>query len=291
MKKVAVLTLLFVSVAGAFQPVPLNSQSRVICYSSSSSNNKKKKGLELPKSSFDVGKFFNDAEQAREDLQAASASVFSEKSSFEDNPTVTQMRNKFDQLRNNLPSFDTNKLMESSNALKENLMSGEFGTRGEGYVIAQFSLMAFIVVGTIPFLGDVLTIVLGPGMLLSGIAVMVLAVQDIGSALSPWPVPNSSTELKTDGIYSQVRHPMYAGVIAAFAGYSLITGSAWRLLLTVALWYVLEEKAKYEEEQLQQAFPGTYQAYQKQVEGKFLPSDWSLETVMTFLPNKKENKP
>ncbi|GAX25140.1 hypothetical protein FisN_10Lh345 [Fistulifera solaris] len=282
--KVTILALL-IPVAAAFQPLHSSSKiPAVVCYSSKEN---KKKGLELPKS-FDVGKFFNDAEQAREDLQAAS--VFSEKTSFEDNPTVTQMRDKLAELRNNLPSFDTNKIMESSNALKENLMSGEFGTRGEGYVVAQFSLMAFIVVGTVPFLGDLLSIVLGPGLLLTGLAVMVLAVQDIGGALSPWPVPSDNAELKTDGIYGQVRHPMYAGVLAACAGYSLMTGSAWRLLLTVALWKVLEEKSNYEEEQLQQAFPA-YKAYQKLVPGKFFPSDWSLETLTDLLPNQKENKP
>jgi protein-S-isoprenylcysteine O-methyltransferase Ste14 len=242
-----------------------------------------------------VSKFFNEAEQAREDLQAASASVFSTNRSLENNKNhhhltmMNQMRDKFEELRNNLP--DKNKIMESFNALQENGMSGEFGTRGEGYVIAQFSLMAFIVVGTVPFLGDVLTVILGPGLLLSGITVMVLAVQDIGGALSPWPVTNERTELTTDGMYGQVRHPMYAGVLAAFAGYSLITGSAWRLLLTVALWYVLEEKSNYEEEQLQQAFPGTYQAYQKQVAGKFVPSDWSLLETMTRLLQNKETKP
>lgn len=307
----------------AFQPHYVRPSSRVVvCHSSSSSNNNKKNkknGLELPKS-FDVSSFFNEAEKARDELKAqtmnafqdsdtrsATNNVVSNKSNnnfndqdnktFDMNENLDMLRGRFDEFRSSLLStssslFDFSKIMDSSDAIRENVLSGTFGQRGEYYVLAQLSLMAFIVVGGIPVLGDLVTVVLGPGLLLTGLATMVLAVQEMGGSLSPWPTTNERTELVTDGVFGSVRHPIYAGLLAALAGLSLVTGSALRLLLTVALWYVLEEKSQYEEEQLHQAFPGKYAAYTQQVPGKFIPSDWSLDTVMSaFKQDDKNNKP
>ena len=37
-------------------------------------------------------------------------------------------------------------------AVKENIQSGDVGERGEAYVVAQFSLLLFIALGTVPSL-------------------------------------------------------------------------------------------------------------------------------------------
>lgn len=153
-----------------------------------------------------------------------------------------------------------------------NIMDGELGERGEAYTAAQFALILFIAIGGIPILGDPLMLILGPGLALAGLALVALSVSDLGDALSPWPVVPSGASLKTGGIYGEVRHPMYAGLIALMVGISILTGSANRLLLTAALIYAVNVKTEKEEEELLKTFPEEYPEYMSAVPGKFFPA-------------------
>jgi len=49
---------------------------------------------------------------------------------------------------------------------------------------------------------------------LIGAAVLATASSSLGRGLTASPLPNSHSELRTDGLYRHVRHPIYAGVIA-----------------------------------------------------------------------------
>jgi protein-S-isoprenylcysteine O-methyltransferase Ste14 len=168
--------------------------------------------------------------------------------------------------------------------IKDNVMGGgQFGERGEAYFAAQAVVMLCVVLGGIPLVGDFLMLLLGPGLLLAGLGVAVLSVKDLGSSLSPWPKPASTAELKTDGLYAYMRHPMYAGALAACAGLSIVTGSATRLLLTALLLYVLDVKSDYEEAQLIEAYPG-YTSYQADVTNKFFPQ--AILDQMPWMNNK-----
>lgn len=178
-------------------------------------------------------------------------------------------------------SLNTDGLTSNMDAIKANLMQGSIGSRGETYTIAQFALLGCILGGGIPILGDALMLLLGPGLLVAGAAVVLLSLNDLGDALSPWPVP-SENGIKTGGLYSEMRHPMYAGSLAACAGLSIITGSATRLLLTAALLYMLDIKSDYEEKELVMKYPD-YAKYQATVRSKFFP-----DTIMRELPWMKE---
>ena len=167
--------------------------------------------------------------------------------------------------------------MDNADTIRANVFAGEFGQRGELYVVAQVVLGLGVLVGggdNIPILNTALTIILGPTLLLMGAAVLVLSIQELGAALSPWPttVVTDKNDLVTDGVlYGQVRHPIYAGLLACCVGLSLITDSATRLLLTAALWYALELKTEFEEEDLKTKFPVEYAKYQQTVPTKFVP--------------------
>eukprot|EP00542_Grammatophora_oceanica_P017068 CAMPEP_0194046430 /NCGR_PEP_ID=MMETSP0009_2-20130614/21098_1 /TAXON_ID=210454 /ORGANISM="Grammatophora oceanica, Strain CCMP 410" /LENGTH=252 /DNA_ID=CAMNT_0038691711 /DNA_START=33 /DNA_END=791 /DNA_ORIENTATION=+ len=151
---------------------------------------------------------------------------------------------------------------------------GEFGSRGELYVAAQFGLLLCILIGGVPVVGNFLMTLLGPVLLLVGALTILLGVNGLGAALSPWPVPAGNQDsLKTDGVFGQVRHPIYAGLLAATAGLSVTSGSATRLLLTAVLWYVLDVKSNFEEEQLMQKYGSEYSEYQGAVKGKFFPDE------------------
>jgi protein-S-isoprenylcysteine O-methyltransferase Ste14 len=167
---------------------------------------------------------------------------------------------------------DISSLTGNADKILANIKEGEFGKRGEIYVAAQFGLLFCILVGGVPFFGELLKFLLGPELFVVGIAAIFLSAKDLGGALTPYPLPVESSEegLVSDGIFGQVRHPMYAGVLASCAGFSILTGSATRLLLTALLIYVFEIKSDFEEEVLIQKFP-EYAAYMKEVEGKFFP--------------------
>jgi len=178
-----------------------------------------------------------------------------------------------DQLKSSLP--DVSALVKSKDSILDNMMSGEFGSRGEIYFVAQAALVACIVVGGIPVVGDFVTFLLGPVLLLAGIAVAITGATQMGSSLSPWPVPSNevtSTGLITSGLFDKVRHPIYAGLLAACAGLSVTTGDATRLLLTAILLYALDVKTDYEEAELQKIFPD-YDTYKQDVPNKFFPHE------------------
>ena len=154
---------------------------------------------------------------------------------------------------------------------KENVMSGEFGQRGEGFFVAQVVCLLAILGGGIPLVGGFVLLLLGPGLLLSGLAAVLVSVLDMGSALSPWPKPPAGQGLITNGLYTQCRHPMYAGLLAASAGLAVATDSVPRLAMTAVLYMVLEAKTNLEESELAKVYPSDYSVYKKQVTSKFLP--------------------
>lgn len=158
-------------------------------------------------------------------------------------------------------------------AVKNNVMDGTLGERGEIYVAAQFGLLACILGGGIPLIGNVLMVLLGPGLMLGGAATVFLSVRDLGSNnLSPWAKPPNGGDLVQDGIYSKLRHPQYAGLAAFSGGFSIVTGSASSLLLTAALFYVFNVVAEKEEEELGDKYP-QYDSYANNVVGRFFPEE------------------
>jgi protein-S-isoprenylcysteine O-methyltransferase Ste14 len=190
------------------------------------------------------------------------------------------LQDKVNELVGNLKNADG--LNFDVDAIKANIMDGDFGSRGETYTVAQFALLGCILGGGIPLIGDALMLLLGPGLLLAGAGLLIVSLSDLGDSLSPWPVPPSGGGLRTDGVYSEMRHPMYAGSLAAAAGLSIVTGSATRLLLTAVLWYALDLKSDFEEKGLVAKFP-EYATYQATVPSKFLPA-----TIVRELPWMKD---
>lgn len=192
--------------------------------------------------------------------------------SFEQEPNtqLADLQSKVQELVSNVANTDG--LLSNLEPIQQNVMNGDLGGRGELYAIAQFAILVCILGGGIPVVGGPLMVLLGPGLLLAGAGVVFVASNELGASLSPWPVPSDNTKLETGGLYSEMRHPMYGGLLAACAGLSIISGSATRLLLTAVLWYGLDVKSDYEEDALLQAFPMEYGAYQSLVTSKFFPA-------------------
>jgi len=91
----------------------------------------------------------------------------------------------------------------------------------------------------------------------------------LGRNLTPFPRPAAGTQFVQHGIYGLMRHPLYAALIYAAAGWSLIRSSWPALAASLALAIFFDAKARQEERWLRQQFPD-YARYQQRVR-RFIP--------------------
>ena len=61
-----------------------------------------------------------------------------------------------------LDSVDFGSITRNKDQILSNLNEGEFGSRGEAYVAAQFGLLLCIAIGGVPIVGDFLFVLLCP---------------------------------------------------------------------------------------------------------------------------------
>lgn len=100
----------------------------------------------------------------------------------------------------------------------------------------------------------------GLTMLATGGTLALAGGLTLGPALTPSPVPRAGVDLRTDGLYGRVRHPIYSGLLLAAGGRALSSGRRRHAVIALALTGLLAGKARYEEVHLRRAFPG-YDAY------------------------------
>ena len=105
--------------------------------------------------------------------------------------------------------------------------------------------------------------------LILGILIGIISLLHLNKNLSPFPTPVSGGKLIQVGIYKYVRHPIYTGILLAFFGYGLHTGSGYKLIISLALLILFFFKSKYEEKKLKSIFVD-YSMYKKRT-GRFLP--------------------
>ncbi len=151
------------------------------------------------------------------------------------------------------------------------------GSRGGGWVALQVVL--FAAAGAAGLLGGGWPERARPWLWLAGgaagvggVALALLGGAGLGSQLTPFPRPVAAGELRQDGVYGLVRHPIYGGVLLILLGWSLLTSPA--ALVTFALAIVFfEAKRRREEAWLLDAHPD-YADYRARVPRRFLPYLW-----------------
>lgn len=97
----------------------------------------------------------------------------------------------------------------------------------------------------------------GFGFFLIGLGIVIVAVAmlQLQSNLSPFPSPVAGGTLVQSGLYKNIRHPIYLGVLLMGLGISLATDSGFRLILTALLFVLFYFKSRYEEKLLAKQFP------------------------------------
>jgi protein-S-isoprenylcysteine O-methyltransferase Ste14 len=115
--------------------------------------------------------------------------------------------------------------------------------------------------------------VLGIILMVGGLALAIIALLSLGAALTPTPVPQQSAALRTGGIYSLVRHPIYSGILVAALGFTLAVGSIWQVILWVALIAFFYAKAFWEDRLLAEKHGVAWFDYADHV-SSFIPRFW-----------------
>ncbi|GJP79625.1 hypothetical protein CLOP_g9834 [Closterium sp. NIES-67] len=173
-----------------------------------------------------------------------------------------------------------------------NMNDGKWGTRGEWWAVVQLIPFALVLypppsllpaflpasfcaspspnaasLGLLSF--DAIRVT-GVLLAISSCVFFVSALKDLGESLTPFPKPAAAATLQTGGLYSIVRHPIYAGAIFFGAGLTLATCSSDRLVYTVLLAMFLDRKASVEEVWLKEKFGQPYVGYSSRVK-KLIP--------------------
>ena len=146
--------------------------------------------------------------------------------------------------------------------------------RGGGWVWLQFAVMAAVLtVGFLPpnWPHGVHRALSAVGIVLAvaGGAIVVWASRLLGRGFTPYPRPVASGELVERGPFKVVRHPVYAGGLLFFSGFSLYAGVP-ALVGTIALGVVWALKARVEEGFLRERYGG-YVEYTRRVRSRLVP--------------------
>jgi protein-S-isoprenylcysteine O-methyltransferase Ste14 len=110
---------------------------------------------------------------------------------------------------------------------------------------------------------------IGVLLALGGGALAVLGVRHLGPSLTAFPRPLEDAELREDGVYGLVRHPLYGALLLLATAFALMT-SPWALIPAAVLAPVLVAKSVREEGWLAERYAG-YAVYRARVRRRFIP--------------------
>ena len=151
------------------------------------------------------------------------------------------------------------------------------GARGEWLVAAQFVLMGLVFFGprrvagwpAWPFPVPGACRVAGGVLIVLGGALVLASLIRLGRGLTPLPYPKDDARLVQTGAYAIVRHPMYGGDLLLSFGWALWVQGWLTLGYVLALFLLMDAKARREERWLADRFP-EYATYRQRVR-KLIP--------------------
>ena len=94
--------------------------------------------------------------------------------------------------------------------------------------------------------------------------ILLVAINDLGRNLSPFPRPKNNSNLVTKGIYRYTRHPMYYSLVFISLGVFITKLSIYFLFLSTSLVLVIKFKIALEEKYLNNKYKN-YLLYKNKV--------------------------
>jgi len=94
--------------------------------------------------------------------------------------------------------------------------------------------------------------------------ILIVAIKDLGTNLSPFPRPTNNSKLVTTGIYRFTRHPMYYSLMFTSFGVFITKLSIYYLFLSIILSLIIKFKIDLEEQYLKNKFKN-YLFYKNEV--------------------------
>ena len=107
---------------------------------------------------------------------------------------------------------------------------------------------------------------------LAGLALFAGGSSRLGRQLTPFPKPVADGEIKRDGAFRLVRHPIYGGVLMVALAWALAS-SPWALVPRLLACVFLDLKRRREEAWLCEHNPA-YGEYMGEVRRQFFPFVW-----------------
>jgi protein-S-isoprenylcysteine O-methyltransferase Ste14 len=153
----------------------------------------------------------------------------------------------------------------------------ELGRRGGGWVALQVALIAAAAVAGLvgadwPTRASRWLAATGGLAALGGAVLLVGGAAHLGRQLSPFPRPVADGNLRQEGVYRLVRHPMYGGGLLLMLAWALVSSPLALLPLGVAAVF-LDAKRRREEAWLLEQHAG-YAEYRQCVRHRFVPYVW-----------------
>jgi len=151
------------------------------------------------------------------------------------------------------------------------------GPHGEGWVAVQGVLL--LVEGLCSWRGPrwprharPLRLLVAAALFTSGAALFAGGSRRLGRQLTTFPRPVAEAELRHDGAYGLVRHPIYGGVVLIATAWALVTSPL--ALLPAALTVPFFDLKRRREEAWLVAQHEGYEEYRGEVRHRFIPFVW-----------------
>lgn len=143
--------------------------------------------------------------------------------------------------------------------------------KGNILVAIQFALLGllFLVPGRRDWVVAPELASVGLAVSVAAAAMLIFSAINLGKSLTANPVPLETATLKTNGLYSIVRHPIYFAVLLLAAVAVMQSRSFMHIVFGVALFVLFEFKARFEEQLLMQRY-AHYKNYAARV-GRLIP--------------------
>jgi len=112
-------------------------------------------------------------------------------------------------------------------------------------------------------------------LLLVAAGVMIWHVMMTNAYLSSWAriQDDRGQKVVQNGIYRQIRHPMYLGIMVCFLGIPLVLNSWWAMIPSILIIGLFVYRTNREDQMLMNGLDG-YVEYSKKVKYRLLPGIW-----------------